>query len=579
MNVISEINRMREIMGLRILSEVILERMLLTEGGPDDLGKAMGFSPKTYDNMTSAGVKFVDDLSTVSSKFDALGIKSFNDLIGKVQLENPAKTIDELTDEDILAYLKTKGIYDDIQLKASTAAKAEADILTKNMDVLTVFKGREPYLNTVNLTLGTKIDNISIADGLKDDLITFKTEIDNTITGIKSAGGTVPKSLEELSAQLQAKIDDCTTFSSGKSTTPSPGPAPFPKPEEPTFKPEEPTWDGTTKIDEILNNPDIVGNIRKQYPNLTEAQVKLIIDQIKMKYAGQTVDNIIKNMNQVISDFKIKLDEMNNISGGSSRPPLPPNGPNGKKINWKNQTWIYDNVITRGCVGSKPDPVTGKNTIGFTSGLRAGFGVIGCIIGGYALIEFFNWIATPKMEREPLSCLILSQFGLCEKMYEYGWCEKACLEENEIVSKVYDDNLDGDRGFKKWCSDNNKSGCGKDPEGDYYYTKDNSKVYCVYLTGDKTFKEKASSDDDNKDDDNKDDDNKDDVPTDEYTNNGAGFAQWVTSKGGGLGTKYYWDESSSTGFVGEGEPGADGAYSNYKDLAYIDKKTGWQEKN
>jgi hypothetical protein len=213
MKIVSEINRMREIMGLRIISEVLIERMLLTESGVDGVGKVMGFSPKTYDNMTKQGVKFVDDLSTVSSKFDALGIKSFNDLKGKVQLENPAKTIDELTDEDILAYLKTKGIYDDIQLKASMVAKAEADILTKNMDVLTVFKGREPYLNTVNLILGTKIDNISITNGLKDDLITFKTEIDNTITGIKSAGGTVPKSLEELSAQLQAKIDDCTKFS------------------------------------------------------------------------------------------------------------------------------------------------------------------------------------------------------------------------------------------------------------------------------------------------------------------------------------------------------------------------------
>lgn len=94
----------------------------------------------------------------------------------------------------------------------SYIAKAEADILTKNLDIVAVFKGREAYLNTVNLILGTKIDNISIADGLKDDLITFKTEIDNTIIGIRNSVTPVPKSLEELSAQLQAKIDDCNIF-------------------------------------------------------------------------------------------------------------------------------------------------------------------------------------------------------------------------------------------------------------------------------------------------------------------------------------------------------------------------------
>ena len=213
MKIVSEINRMREIMGLRILSEVLIESMLLTEAVGDDLGKVMGFSPKTYDNMTSAGVKFVDDLSTVSSKFDNLGIKSFSDLKGKVQLENPTKTIDNITDEDILAYLKSSGIYDDIQLKASTVAKAEADMLTKNLDVVAVFKGNEETLKTINFVLGTKIDDLSIQGGLKEDLITYKTQTDNTISSLKNSGTPVPKSLEDLSAQLQAKIDDCTKFS------------------------------------------------------------------------------------------------------------------------------------------------------------------------------------------------------------------------------------------------------------------------------------------------------------------------------------------------------------------------------
>ena len=213
MKIVSEINRMREIMGLRILSEVLIESMLLTESGGDDLGKVMGFSPKTYDNMTKQGVKFVDDLSTVSSKFDNLGIKSFSDLKGKVQLENPTKTIDNITDEDILAYLKTNGIYDDIQLKASTIAKAEADILTKNRDIVAVFKGYEGTLKTINFILGTKIDDLSIQGGLKEDLITYRTEIDNVIKDLKDSGTPVPKSLEDLSLQLQAKIDDCNKFS------------------------------------------------------------------------------------------------------------------------------------------------------------------------------------------------------------------------------------------------------------------------------------------------------------------------------------------------------------------------------
>jgi hypothetical protein len=213
MKIVSEINRMREIMGLRILSETLIESMLLTESGGDDLGKVMGFSPKTYDNMTSAGVKFVDDLSTVSSKFDGLGIKSFSDLKGKVVQSNPTKTIDNITDEDILAYLKTKGIYDDIQLKASMVAKAEADILTKNRDIVAVFKGYEGTLKTINFILGTKIDDLSIQGGLKEDLITYRTEIDNVIKDLKDSGTPVPISLIDLSLQLQAKIDDCNKFS------------------------------------------------------------------------------------------------------------------------------------------------------------------------------------------------------------------------------------------------------------------------------------------------------------------------------------------------------------------------------
>ena len=91
-------------------------------------------------------------------------------------------------------------------------AKKQADEITKNMALIDIFKGRELYLNAVNMILDTKIDKLSIYDGLKDDLTTFKTEIDNTITGIKYSQGTVPKSLEELSAKLQAKIDACDRY-------------------------------------------------------------------------------------------------------------------------------------------------------------------------------------------------------------------------------------------------------------------------------------------------------------------------------------------------------------------------------
>ena len=265
-------------MGLKVLSETknTLVRNLLMEGGKT-VDELIGLGNKSLDNLTKNGVDFVNDLSKLSDEFTSRGIKTFADLSDAVAKKQGVAVAD-LTDDMIESYIKNDDeLYASILAKASEAASNQIDQLIKSANLTTIFSKNPDQLTSYKTYISTAPTARNV-----DTLINgIDSSIDEISKIIDDADSVVPDELAELYEQLLAKKTDLDNFKNR-------GTSPQPKTDEPEFPDPftsntDELVDPKTPIDEILDrfkNSDMMN----KYPGLSDADMKLVSDQMTAKY-------------------------------------------------------------------------------------------------------------------------------------------------------------------------------------------------------------------------------------------------------------------------------------------------------
>ena len=216
---ISELNRMREMMGLPIISENKISILLFEGDGIKSLA-TLGLGGKSVDNLTKAGIDATADLSKLSDVFVTLTGKqnpTMDDFL-KIVGNSLKKNSNELSDTEIQAFVKNNGkLYDSILKKASDEATRIVDELMKNMSLKTIFDNAKipqvyDNLKTLISTVPTKRNVAELEKDLNNHLAFVKDLLDD------NPGN---KELEEMAEQLAGKKEDCVKFK-GESVSLSP---------------------------------------------------------------------------------------------------------------------------------------------------------------------------------------------------------------------------------------------------------------------------------------------------------------------------------------------------------------------
>ena len=288
--VLEELYRMRELMGITILSESTKSTIgnLLMEGGKT-VDNIIGLSPRTVDNLTKNGVDFVNDLTKLSDEFATRGIKSFADLTDAVAI---SKGLDpkNITDEMIESYIKNdKELYQSILKKATQAGANTVDNLIKNVELEKLFSDNLDQLQTYKQIFTIEPDANNV-DDIIDQLNLYVNELDNTVDLLQRGGKTVPDELVGLIDELLAKKTDLDNFKLSNETFKSSPTPPKPKTDEPT--PEE------KELERLRKEKDIELSKRKNVEEV-KTYIKNEADWKKLGWWPNWMGN--KNKQQVLN--------------------------------------------------------------------------------------------------------------------------------------------------------------------------------------------------------------------------------------------------------------------------------------
>jgi hypothetical protein len=271
--VLEELYRMRELMGMKVLSETrrSISHNLLMEAGKT-VDEIIGLGQKSVDNLTKNGVDFVNDLTKLSDEFASRGIKTFADL-EKAAAEKAGIEISDISDDVIESYIKNdEKLYQSILAKASAAASKQVDQLIKSANLSIIFSKNPSQLNSYKAFISTppSARNVDLLINSVDESIDeLEGIIDDVQTGKIAGVDTVPDELQELYENLLAKKTDLDNFKNkGTSTTP-------PKTSETTEIPKtgDPKIDGFTKKSQVDSLVDDMSDedIRKLAEKLDDA--------------------------------------------------------------------------------------------------------------------------------------------------------------------------------------------------------------------------------------------------------------------------------------------------------------------
>jgi hypothetical protein len=205
--ILTELNRMKEIMGLS----------LITEGVGDELLKLLGFDSKTIDNLSKSGFD-INDLSKLSDEFTNLGIR---DVAGFKRAVSYLDDAGRFTNEALTQFVKQNPtLMDEI---ANIVTKQSADYaksIVTNANISTL----------LGSTRSTNINDVLSAEafqGVEDNIIERidlqLTSIDALIKNIeegKVPGITkVPDELSEVRDSLLGKKADVKNLKNKRSTS------------------------------------------------------------------------------------------------------------------------------------------------------------------------------------------------------------------------------------------------------------------------------------------------------------------------------------------------------------------------
>ena len=208
-----ELYRIKELMGVKVVTESINGKLLMESGKAiDDL---IGLGPKSVDNLKSVGLDFTNDLSKLSDEFASRGIKTFDDL-SNVVAKSRGLDIGDLTSDMIEAYIKNDEVlYSSILKRATEAASKITDELIKSADLSKVFSKSPLQLNSYKTYISTAPTQRNI-DVLSDGVNQSTIELDKIINDIKTGKvpgvNTVPRDLNELYEMFLSKKLDLNNF-------------------------------------------------------------------------------------------------------------------------------------------------------------------------------------------------------------------------------------------------------------------------------------------------------------------------------------------------------------------------------
>lgn len=208
-----ELYRIKELMGVKVVTESINGKLLMESGKAiDDL---IGLGPKSVDNLKSVGLDFTNDLSKLSDEFASRGIKTFDDL-SNVVAKSRGLDIGDLTSDMIEAYIKNDEVlYSSILKRATEAASKITDELIKSADLSKVFSKSPLQLNSYKTYISTAPTQRNI-DVLSDGVNQSTIELDKIINDIKTGKvpgvNTVPRDLNELYEMFLSKKLELNNF-------------------------------------------------------------------------------------------------------------------------------------------------------------------------------------------------------------------------------------------------------------------------------------------------------------------------------------------------------------------------------
>jgi len=206
---ITEVNRIREMMGLSLLSEQVTSTT-------KKVFKALGFS----DDAIEATAKNVDfgDLTKLSDEFTSLGIKNMDDW----QSSLSAKGVDLLSasDSQIMKLIdETPGLKSALEAAYTKAVKETTDSLTK---ALTLPASLVTNLKSIASTKLTDLNKNIVSQTIEKQL----EKVDDIIDDLVKKSIAVPDELNKLKNFLISKKSEAMSFNPAKAAddagTPSP---------------------------------------------------------------------------------------------------------------------------------------------------------------------------------------------------------------------------------------------------------------------------------------------------------------------------------------------------------------------
>ena len=315
--ILSEINRMRQIMGLKLIMEATVPPAVRQA-----LLDFMGYTEKQIDALERSAGDF-SDLSKLSDEFATLGIKNLDDLQRHVAQEMGIKSLNDVSDDVILKYMKqSPEIMQGVTKKLNSLVADAADAIIKKADWESIV-GKQAA-DEIELALRDTIDAESAANTkiLADN---YKSIIDNEIADAVANGRTVPDSLRNLSEELgeKSKQADNINTKQNKDFSQVPGDKNLAKQEaekaareaEELAQLQKQVEEQTRKLEELAKTNEMVDQAMKEvkviqnYKRLKPDQQRIIMDSIqKLADEGKSKEFLIADSRLKIGQYLTDLE-------------------------------------------------------------------------------------------------------------------------------------------------------------------------------------------------------------------------------------------------------------------------------
>jgi len=192
--ILSEVNRMREIMGLKLITEAAIPPAMRSY-----LLDILGYTEKQIDAL-ERGADDLSDLTKISDQFATAGIKTIDDLKTYVARNMGLRGVDDVSDQVLLKFMKeSPTIMDNIQNKLAQKVAAASDALLKKVQWESLMPTN--LADDVEFVLSFPVTK---ADAPQIKLMADQhlTSVRNVMTDINNRGGIVPQGLFDLADEL-----------------------------------------------------------------------------------------------------------------------------------------------------------------------------------------------------------------------------------------------------------------------------------------------------------------------------------------------------------------------------------------